>query len=90
MEHYFKKYIPGIQPMIPEATYMTWLDCRELQFDSKQLSKFFIEKAKLGLSPGTLFGKEGEGFMRLNFACPRVQLKEALDNIRTSVENLAL
>lgn len=84
---YFKNNIPQIKPVIPEATYMVWLDCREMGLKSYELKKHMIEKAELGLSEGITFGKEeGEGFMRMNFACPRVTLEKALTKLRESFE----
>ncbi|MDD5052821.1 MAG: pyridoxal phosphate-dependent aminotransferase [Sulfuricurvum sp.] len=72
-------------PMIgwraPEATYLAWLDCRALGLGDRELREFFVHKAGLGLSPGLSFGKEGSGFMRLNFAVPTTVLEEALEKL---------
>ncbi len=65
----------------PEATYLAWLDCRELGLGDRELREFFVHKAGLGLSPGLSFGKEGSGFMRLNFAVPTAVLDEALQKL---------
>ena len=63
----------------PEGTYLAWLDCRGMGFASdKELRTFFIGEAKLGLSPGSSFGREGSGFMRLNFAVPTPTMDEAI------------
>ncbi len=69
----------------PEGTYLAWLDCRSLELGDRELREFFIQKAKLGLSPGLSFGKEGSGFMRLNFAVPSAVLSEALERIREAL-----
>jgi cysteine-S-conjugate beta-lyase len=88
VDRYLQAHIPQIKVCRPEASFLIWLDCRELGLDSKNLSRFFIEKAKLGLNPGDSFGPGGEGFMRLNIGCPReilcqalLQLKEATDTL---------
>lgn len=64
----------------PQATHLLWLDCRGLGLPDAQLHRRLID-AGLGLSPGTQFGPEGSGFMRLNFALPRARLREALDRL---------
>jgi len=69
----------GFRP--PEATYLAWLDCRNLGLGDRELREFFVQKAGLGLSPGLSFGKEGSGFMRLNFAIPAEVLEEALHKL---------
>lgn len=65
----------------PEATYLAWLDCSELGLGDRELREFFVHKAGLGLSPGLSFGKEGSGFMRLNFAVPTAVLEDALQKL---------
>lgn len=66
---------------LPEATYLAWLDCRSLHLGDRELREFFVRKAGLGLSPGLSFGKEGSGFMRLNFAVPSSALATALEHL---------
>ena len=56
-----------------------------MNLDDKALEKFFIEEAKLGLNTGVSFGKGGEGFMRLNFAVPRVVLEQAMDRLEKAL-----
>jgi len=72
---------PVIQCRLPEATYLAWLDCRALGLSDRELREFFVQKAGLGLSPGLSFGKEGSGFMRLNFAVSSSVLMDALDQL---------
>ena len=76
-----------IIPVKPEATYMIWLDCRALRLKPEALSDFFINKAGVGMNEGTMFGPGGDGFMRINIACPENTLRLALDNIETAVKN---
>ena len=86
---YCAAYIPKIKPTVPDATYLVWLDCRELMMDNETLRRFMIEQAKLGLNEGYTFGRSLSGFMRLNAACPRSVLKKALEQLRDAVEQLA-
>ncbi len=72
-----------------EATYLLWVDCHKLQLDDKSLQKFMIEKAKVGLNPGSAYGKDGEQFMRINIACPKETLKEGIDRIVGAVNQLS-
>ncbi|MBD3800017.1 MAG: putative C-S lyase [Campylobacterales bacterium] len=73
----------------PEGTYLAWLDCRRMGFESdKALREFFIREARLGLSPGILFGREGSGFMRLNFAVPTPTMDEALNRLESALQRL--
>ena len=84
---YIREKLPMIQMCRMEATYLAWLDCREAKIPGSP-SDFFLNKARVGLSNGPDFGKGGEGFVRLNFACPRKRLAEALDRITTAIEEL--
>lgn len=85
---YCEKYIPKIKPNVPDATYLIWLDCRELGLSNEELRKFMIEKAKIGLNEGRTFGRSLSGFMRLNAACPRSVLEKALGQLRDAVDAL--
>lgn len=78
---YLKAHLPQIKLIAPEGTYLLWLDCRALQLNDYDLKKFFIEEAGLGLSPGTLFGEGGSGFMRMNIGAPQQVVAEALNNL---------
>ncbi|MDO8577849.1 MAG: MalY/PatB family protein [Dehalococcoidales bacterium] len=94
---YFEEKIPEVKVIKPEGTYLVWLDCRKLArlpkspgdgvqgMSTKKLRDFFIKKAKVGLEDGTIFGPEGSGFQRMNIACPRATLKEALGRIERAV-----
>ena len=85
---YCQKYIPKIKTYAPDATYLMWLDCRALDLDNQALHDFMIEKAKLGLNDGCSFGRQLQGFMRLNAACPRSVLAQAMDQLRAAVDAL--
>ena len=88
IKEYCDKYIPKIKPSVPDATYLVWLDCRELGMDNEQLRSFMIEKAGLGLNEGYTFGRSLSGYMRLNAACPRSVLEQAMKQLKDAVETL--
>lgn len=75
----------GIQALVPEGTYLMWLDCRRLGLDDAGLKRFFVEDAGVGMNPGISFGKQGSGFMRLNIGCPRAVLADALQRIEAAL-----
>jgi cystathionine beta-lyase len=85
---YFDEYIPKIRIARPEGTYLMWLDCRQLGLNGEQLNKLMTLKAGVAMSSGTYFGLNGEGFMRMNVACPRAILEKAFEQIRTAVLEL--
>lgn len=74
----------------PEGTYLAWLDCRPLGLDSDGLSAFFRSEARVGVNDGHTFGAGGDGFIRLNFGCPRAVLETGLTRIATAIERLEL
>lgn len=79
---FMSEYTPKIKPVIPESTFLMWLDCRELNLSDKRLNHFFLKKADMGLNTGIMFGSGGEGFMRLNIGCPKSHLKKALNSLK--------
>lgn len=81
VEEAFSKRLPIVNPLRPEASFLIWLDCRQLGLSQKQLVDLFVNKAKVALNDGAMFGKEGEGFMRLNVAMPRKKLMEIVERI---------
>lgn len=70
----------------PEGTYLMWLDCRSLGLTQEELEKLFLEKAGLWLNSGTIFGKGGEGFMRMNIACPKAILETAISRLQAVIK----
>jgi len=88
MLKYFAEKIPKIKMIKPEATYLIWLDCRELGMTQPELTKFMLEKAKVAMNDGETFGAPGRGFMRINIGCRRAVLEEALKRIEKAVANL--
>lgn len=86
---FMKERIPRIKPNVPQCTYLIWLDCRELGLSDAELQRFMVEKAGLGMNAGTSFGLGGEGFMRLNAACPRSVLQQAMTRLEKATQNMA-
>ena len=85
---YCREHIPQIKTCAPDATYLMWLDCRELGLSNQELHDFMIQKAKLGLNDGCSFGRSLNGFMRLNAACPRATLEQAMRQLEAAVNSL--
>jgi len=85
---YCRARIPKIKTSAPDATYLMWLDCRGLNLDCDDLRDFMVHKAGIGLNEGRAFGPGGEGFMRLNAACPRSVLEEAMKRLEAAVNEL--
>jgi cysteine-S-conjugate beta-lyase len=81
--------LPGIGMALPEGTYLAWLDCRESGIPGNPF-QFFLEKAGVALMDGAAFGPGGEGFVRLNFGCPRPMLEQALVLMREAYRSLQI
>lgn len=78
--------LPQIRMIEPEGTYLLWLDCRSLGMNDKQLKDFFVREAGVGLSPGSVFGEGGSGFMRMNIGAPRKLVMAALEQVAQALE----
>lgn len=89
IDSFLKERLPEIGYKIPEATYLAWLDFRSLGLGNEELWDLMIHKAKVATDNGPMFGlgSEGYGFQRLNFACSRARLREALERIERAVKN---
>lgn len=85
VEDYCRKHIPGIHPLRPQASFLVWINCRDLHLTHEQLLDLFIDKAHLALNDGEMFGPGGEGFMRLNVASPRTVIKQAMEQLAAAV-----
>ncbi|OQX97364.1 MAG: cystathionine beta-lyase, partial [Bacteroidetes bacterium 4572_117] len=77
-----------IKMQVPESTYLLWLDFNGYGLQKEELNKLLVHKAKIGLSPGELFGPGGEGFQRMNIACSRSILIKALDQLGEALAGL--
>ena len=85
---YLRRYVPSVKALLPQASFLVWLDCRELGMNQKSLMYFMKRKAGLYLNDGSMFGPEGEGFVRLNVGCPRSVLEKALPQLREAVDSI--
>ena len=83
---YLKENIGELSLIEPEGTYLVWVDFRKLGLSEKQREDLIVNKAKLWIDSGAMFGVDGEGFERFNIACPRSYLKQALDSLKKAVE----
>jgi cysteine-S-conjugate beta-lyase len=83
---FIRNHLPQVKVQASEGTFLMWLDFSSLGLDDKSLQSFLVEKAKVGLSPGTLYGESGRGFMRLNIAAPRALVMQALTQIQQAVK----
>lgn len=88
-KQYVEENLKGVKMVDHEGTYLVWLDFKETGLSVDELEDLIIHKAKLWLDSGKIFGKSGEGFQRINVACPRSTVKEALDRIKEALENVS-
>jgi len=88
VEDYLKENIPYIKAVRPQASFLVWLDCRKLGLDHKGLIDLFVNRARLALNDGEMFGQGGQGYMRLNVGAPRALVKQALDRLLLAVSGL--
>lgn len=86
---FLRRHIPQIKTTIPHSTYLLWMDMRALPIDG-DIQDFCASAAKIAPTPGTFFGRAGEGFIRLNFGCPRSVLDDGLNRLKTAVDRLAV
>lgn len=86
VDRYLVENMPKAKYTIPEGTYLAWIDLREYEYNYKDLKELIVKKAKLALDDGYIFGKEGEGFERINVACPRSILINCLDKMKSALE----
>ncbi len=87
VREYLKEYLPMVKLVEPEGTYLVWLDFSALQLSHKEMKELIMNKAKLWLDAGQMFGKSGYGFERINIACPRDILRQALDQLAHAINN---
>ena len=85
---YVRTNFPGIEMGIPEGTYLAWLDCRRAGIPSNDPFTFFLESGRVAFNDGATFGRGGEGFVRLNFGCPRSLLIQGLERMGAALARL--
>lgn len=85
LKDYIKEYLPFIKIMEPEATYLVWMDLRDYGMEPEALHKKLLEEGKVWLDEGYLFGDSGNYYERINIACPRSVLKDALERMKKAL-----
>ena len=85
VEDYLRNNIPQVKMLRPQASFLVWMDFRALGLPQARLMEMLEKKARIFLNDGTMFGKEGEGYARLNVGCPRSVLEQALDQLAAAV-----
>lgn len=88
LESFFKAHLPEFPVIKTEGTYLVWIDFRPLGLDKDALEDLMMNEARIYFDEGYIFGPEGEGFERINIACPRSILVEALERIKAAVETV--
>ena len=88
VEAYCREHLSAVRPIRPEASFLVWLDCRELGLAHDDLLDLFVDKARLALNDGEMFGMGGAGFMRLNVGTPRAVLEQAMERLAAAVAQL--
>lgn len=88
VDNFLKTRIPQIKALRPQASFLIWLNCRDLNLDHDALNRLFVDGARLALNDGEMFGEEGRGFMRMNIASPRAVLQEAMERLEQAVKAL--
>jgi Bifunctional PLP-dependent enzyme with beta-cystathionase and maltose regulon repressor activities len=78
------KDVPGIKALRPQASFLVWLDCRGLGLDHDSLVDLFVNKARLALNDGAMFGSQGSGFMRMNIGTSRSEILRAMDSLKAA------
>lgn len=81
VDKYLQTHLPKIKAILPQASFLIWLDCKELGLSQEELVSFFVNEAKLALNNGTMFGDGGEGYMRINVGTQRHKLEQALTQL---------
>ncbi|RLQ96489.1 MalY/PatB family protein [Falsibacillus albus] len=86
VKDYIRESLPKLKVMDPEGGYLVWIDCNETGLSDQEIKERLLNKGKLALEPGTKYGLGGEGFIRMNIACPRSMVKEGLNRLKIALE----
>ena len=85
LKNFFSEHLPHFKVLPLEATYLVWVDCSALGLSSAKIAEVLLEKEKLWINEGTIYGAPGEGFIRLNIACPRETLLQGLNRLKNGL-----
>lgn len=86
LKAFFMEYLPKLPVVMLEGTYLVWVDCTALKRSSKEIADDLLKKEKLWVNDGGIYGEAGEGFIRINIACPRERLIEGLNKLRHALK----
>ena len=87
VDTFVKQNLPKLNVIIPESTFLVWIDCTKLEMTGKELKDFFLHKAKVAINEGSMFGSNGEGYIRMNIGCTRSTVEKAMNQIKEALEN---
>ena len=86
LKAYFNEYLSEFPVATLEGTYLIWVDCSALKRHSKEIVEILLREEKLWVNEGSMYGKAGEGFIRINIACPRQVLIDGLDRLKKGLK----
>jgi len=89
LQEFLNERIPAIELVVPQGTFLVWLDFRKLGLDAKELEAFLVNEARIALSSGYWFGRQGAGFARMTIGCPRSLLEDGLKRLERAVSSLS-
>lgn len=84
VDEFIKQNMPKLRVIVPESTFLIWIDCRELGLSNSELREFFLKESKVAVNEGSLFGEAGNGFIRMNIGCTKQTIVKALNQIKES------
>lgn len=90
MRTFFNKYLPQFPVVKLEGTYLVWVDCSVLNRSSKEIAEILLKAEKLWINEGSMYGEAGEGFIRINIACPRQILIDGLNRLKRGLKEISL
>lgn len=82
LQAFVAAHLPQLRVVPPEGTYLAWIDCRATGMSSERIAERLLDEGRLMVNPGTMYGPGGEGFIRMNFACPQAVLSDGLNRLR--------
>ncbi|MEH6943247.1 MalY/PatB family protein [Bacillus sp. JJ722] len=88
VQTFLQQHIPTIRLVVPESTYLAWIDVSELPFTSEQLKNALVHHGKVAIMPGETYGEDAKGYIRMNIGCPRDKVEEGLRRLKKSIEYL--
>ncbi len=88
LQGFIKENLPVLNVMEPEATYLAWVDFNQMGLDKRKINRFLVREAGLGFNEGSVFGIGGEGFQRINFACPRSVLHQGMEKLKEAMKKM--